>query len=86
LRRLREERLAEERAMRSQEREIRRKKEYFKIQEEQRLLKIQEEEEARKREGGYSMFMIYALILLLKLVSMTLLSCKYCDLDQFSVS
>jgi len=53
LKRLREERLAEERAMRSQEREIRRKKEYFKRLEEQRLLKIQEEEEARKREGGY---------------------------------
>jgi hypothetical protein len=52
---LREERLAEERAMRSQEREIRRKKEYFKRLEEQRLLKIQEEEEARKREGEYLM-------------------------------
>lgn len=50
LKRLREERLAEERAIRSHEREIRRKKEYFKRQEEQRLLKIQEEEEARKRE------------------------------------
>ena len=55
LQRLREERLAEERAMRSQEREIRRKKEYFKKQEEQRLLKIQEDEEARKREGEYFM-------------------------------
>lgn len=53
LKRLREERLAEERAIRSHEREIRRKKEYFKRQEEQRLLKIQEEEEARKREGVY---------------------------------
>jgi len=51
LKRLREERLAEERALRSQEREIRRKKEYFRRLEEQRLLKIQEEEEARKREG-----------------------------------
>ncbi|XP_073389708.1 eukaryotic translation initiation factor 3 subunit A isoform X1 [Physcomitrium patens] len=50
LQRLREERLAEERAIRSQEREIRRKKEFFRRQEEQRLLRIQEEEEARKRE------------------------------------
>jgi translation initiation factor 3 subunit A len=58
LKRLREERLAEERAMRSQEREIRRKKEYFKRLEEQRLLKIQEEEEARKREGGYLVSLI----------------------------
>lgn len=51
MQRLREERLAEERAIRSQEREIRRKKEFFRRQEEQRLLRIQEEEEARKREG-----------------------------------
>jgi translation initiation factor 3 subunit A len=51
LKRLREERLAEERALRSQEREVRRKKEYYKREEELRLLKIQEEEETRKREG-----------------------------------
>lgn len=50
LRRLREERLREERAMRSLDRQIRRKKEYFRRQEEARLLKIKEEEEARKRE------------------------------------
>lgn len=55
LQRLREERLAEEREIRRQERDIRRKKEHFKRQEEQRLLKLQEEEEARKREGGYLM-------------------------------
>lgn len=53
LRRLREERLREERAMRSLDRQIRRKKEYFRRQEEARLLKIKEEEEARKREGVY---------------------------------
>lgn len=52
LKRVREERLAEERALRSQERDIRRKKEYYKQQEEMRVQKIQEEEEARKREGG----------------------------------
>ena len=51
--------------MRSQEREIRRKKEYFKQLEEQRLLKIQEEEEARKREGRYFVFWIHILVLLL---------------------
>ena len=51
LKRLREERLAEERALRSQEREVRRKKEWYKRQEELRLLKLREEEEARKREG-----------------------------------
>lgn len=51
LKRVREERLAEERALRSQEREVRRKKEYYKQQEEMRLQKIQEEEEAKKREG-----------------------------------
>ncbi|CAK9275979.1 unnamed protein product [Sphagnum jensenii] len=50
LRRLREERLAEERSLRSQEREVRRKKEYYRRQEEARLLKIREEEEARKLE------------------------------------
>jgi translation initiation factor 3 subunit A len=47
---LREERLAEERSLRSQEREVRRKKEYYRRQEEARLLKIREEEEARKLE------------------------------------
>jgi translation initiation factor 3 subunit A len=48
---LHEERLAEECSLRSQEREVRCKKEYFKRQEEARLLKIQEEEEAGKLEG-----------------------------------
>jgi translation initiation factor 3 subunit A len=48
---LREERLAEECSLRSQEREVRCKKEYFKRQEEAHLLKIREEEEARKLEG-----------------------------------
>ncbi len=51
---MREERLAEERAFRSQERDVRRKKEYYKRQEEARLLKIREEEEARKLEGVLS--------------------------------
>jgi translation initiation factor 3 subunit A len=50
LKQLREERLAEERAFRSQERDVRRKKEYYKRQEEARLLKIREDEEARKLE------------------------------------
>lgn len=49
--------------MRSQEREIRRKKEYFTRLEEQRLLKIQEEEEAKKKEGGYLMFLSISLTL-----------------------
>jgi len=48
---LREERLAEECSLRSQECEVRCKKEYFKRQEEAHLLKIREEEEARKLEG-----------------------------------
>jgi len=47
---LREERLAEECSLRSQEREVRCKKEYSKRQEEAHLLKIREEEEARKLE------------------------------------
>jgi translation initiation factor 3 subunit A len=54
LKQLREERLAEERAFRSQERDVRRKKEYYKRQEEARLLKIREDEEARKLEGVLS--------------------------------
>jgi translation initiation factor 3 subunit A len=50
LKQLREERLAEERSLRSQEREVRRKKEYYRRQEEARLLKIREEEETRRLE------------------------------------
>jgi len=63
LRRLREERLAEERSLRSQEREVRRKKEYYRRQEEARLLKIHEEEEARKLEGLLSIIPVFALFL-----------------------
>ncbi len=51
---MREERLAEERSLRSQEREVRRKKEYYRRQEEARLLKIREEEETRRLEGSVS--------------------------------
>ncbi|KAJ7525179.1 hypothetical protein O6H91_17G040200 [Diphasiastrum complanatum] len=50
LKREREERIAELRLLRSQERERRRKMEYYRSLEEARLLKIKEEEEARKRE------------------------------------
>jgi translation initiation factor 3 subunit A len=63
LRCLREERLAEERSLRSQEREVRRKKEYYRRQEEARLLKIREEEEARKLEGLLSIIPVFALFL-----------------------
>jgi translation initiation factor 3 subunit A len=51
LKREREERLAEVRAIRKQERMMRRKMEYYRRQEEGRLMKLKEEEEARKREG-----------------------------------
>jgi len=50
LKREREERLAELQAIRKQEREMRRKMEYYRRQEEARLIKLKEEEEARKRE------------------------------------
>ncbi len=60
---MREERLAEERSLRSQEREVRRKKEYYRRQEEARLLKIREEEEARKLEGLLSVISVFALFL-----------------------
>eukprot|EP01018_Ginkgo_biloba_P037814 Gb_34868 [translate_table: standard] len=50
LKREREERLAELRAIRKQEREMRRKVEYYRRQEEARLIKAKEEEEARRRE------------------------------------
>jgi len=50
LKREREERLAELQAIRKQERELRRKMEFYRRQEEARLIKLKEEEEARKRE------------------------------------
>lgn len=51
LKREREERVAEVRAIRKQEREMRRKMEHYRRQEAARLIKLKEEEEGRKREG-----------------------------------
>jgi hypothetical protein len=42
---------------------VRRKKEYYRRQEEARLLKIREEEEARKLEGLLSIIPVFALFL-----------------------
>ncbi len=70
---MREERLAEERSLRSQEREVRRKKEYYRRQEEARLLKIREEEEARKLEGLLS---VICLLLCFLVFVRIFISCK----------
>ena len=67
LKREREERLAELRAIRKQESVMRRKLEYYRRQKEARLIKLKEEREARKREGktgsSYMLYLVYKLLI-----------------------